>query len=289
MGRAGEAVAGSYRWGARAGTTCPACRACSSGPRLPFCVHCGAERRAVPTARTACADGDGRRLRPRGVDRSRRAARRGVAAGGDGALHRRDARTCLRGPRRACREGDRGRHRGGVRDRRIRRRGPRAPRRASHSPDAAGAGGSSNSHLHEVWGVRLENRTGVCTGEVVVGRSSDGHGVIAGEAIDLSTRMEQRAPPGRVLMTGSHPRAPAPRARTEPVVVPSSMGGPMTAHLLLAMPASPLGEATAAPGGDGAARACPVCAPGRWRRRVVRPVRRRAAPCAPRARHPADR
>ena len=114
-----------------------------------------------------------------------------------------------------------------------------------------------NGHLQEVWGVRLENRTGVCTGEVVVGRSSDGHGVITGEAMDMSTRMEQRAPPGGVLMTGStHERLRA-RARTEPVVVPSPHGGPLTAHLLLSIAPSP-DRVSAPSSGDGPA-SCPVC------------------------------
>ena len=58
-----------------------------------------------------------------------------------------------------------------------------------------------NDQLERRWGVRLVNRTGVCTGEVVIGMAA-GDRVITGEAIDTATRMEQAAPPLEVLLAG---------------------------------------------------------------------------------------
>ncbi len=59
-----------------------------------------------------------------------------------------------------------------------------------------------NDQLERQWGVRLVNRTGVCTGTVLVGMAA-GDRVITGEAMEIATRMEQAAPPLEVLLAGS--------------------------------------------------------------------------------------
>ncbi|HEV2006966.1 MAG TPA: adenylate/guanylate cyclase domain-containing protein [Candidatus Limnocylindrales bacterium] len=60
-----------------------------------------------------------------------------------------------------------------------------------------------NDELDQGWGVRLVNRTGVATGEVTFGRSEGGQHVLLGPPVDLSTVMEQNAPPQEVLIAES--------------------------------------------------------------------------------------
>jgi len=60
-----------------------------------------------------------------------------------------------------------------------------------------------NDELDQGWGVRLVNRTGVATGEVTFGRSEGGQHVLLGPPVDLSTVMEQNAPPQEVLIAQS--------------------------------------------------------------------------------------
>jgi class 3 adenylate cyclase/tetratricopeptide (TPR) repeat protein len=60
-----------------------------------------------------------------------------------------------------------------------------------------------NDELERGWDVRLVNRTGVATGEVTFGRSEGGQHVLLGPPVDLSTVMEQNAPPLEVLIAES--------------------------------------------------------------------------------------
>jgi class 3 adenylate cyclase/ketosteroid isomerase-like protein len=53
-----------------------------------------------------------------------------------------------------------------------------------------------NEELERIWGVRLQMRTGVNTGELVV---SDA-GVLVGDTMNTAARLEQAAPPGAVLV-----------------------------------------------------------------------------------------
>ncbi|MBA3629660.1 MAG: AAA family ATPase [Actinobacteria bacterium] len=50
------------------------------------------------------------------------------------------------------------------------------------------------------WGVALEFRTGVNTGEVVSGELSREQGFATGDAVNVAARLEQHAPPGEVLI-----------------------------------------------------------------------------------------
>jgi len=59
---------------------------------------------------------------------------------------------------------------------------------------------SLNEELAERWGVRLETRTGINTGEVLVGAFGLGEGIAIGDAMNLGARLEQRADPGDILL-----------------------------------------------------------------------------------------
>jgi class 3 adenylate cyclase len=60
-----------------------------------------------------------------------------------------------------------------------------------------------NDQLEERWGVRLQARTGVNTGEVITGDPSRGEGFVSGDAVNVAARLEQTAPPGEILI-GEH-------------------------------------------------------------------------------------
>jgi class 3 adenylate cyclase len=60
-----------------------------------------------------------------------------------------------------------------------------------------------NEQLEERWGVRLQARTGVNTGEVIAGDPSRGEGFVSGDAVNVAARLEQAAPPDEILI-GEH-------------------------------------------------------------------------------------
>ncbi len=57
-----------------------------------------------------------------------------------------------------------------------------------------------NDELEQRWGVRLENRTGVNTGEVVAGDSASAQRLVTGDAVNVAARLEQAAPALEVLI-----------------------------------------------------------------------------------------
>ncbi len=57
-----------------------------------------------------------------------------------------------------------------------------------------------NVRLKATWGVTLENRTGVNTGEVVTGDPTTGQRLATGDTVNVSARLEQAAPDGEVLI-----------------------------------------------------------------------------------------
>jgi len=57
-----------------------------------------------------------------------------------------------------------------------------------------------NLRLHTTWGVSLENRTGVCTGEVVTGDPASGQRLATGDTVNVAARLEQAAHDGEVLI-----------------------------------------------------------------------------------------
>jgi class 3 adenylate cyclase/tetratricopeptide (TPR) repeat protein len=56
-----------------------------------------------------------------------------------------------------------------------------------------------NEELDARWGVRLEARMGINTGEVVAGDPSAGSTFVTGDAVNLAKRLEQAADPGQIL------------------------------------------------------------------------------------------
>src|SRR5205085_9329760 len=57
-----------------------------------------------------------------------------------------------------------------------------------------------NDELERVFGVRLANRTGVNTGEVVAGDPSAGQRLVVGDPVNVAARLEQAAPATEVLL-----------------------------------------------------------------------------------------
>ncbi|HEY8104098.1 MAG TPA: adenylate/guanylate cyclase domain-containing protein, partial [Gaiellaceae bacterium] len=56
-----------------------------------------------------------------------------------------------------------------------------------------------NEELEPAYGISLEMRTGVNTGEVVAGDAS-GHSLVTGDAVVVAKRLEEAAPPGQILI-----------------------------------------------------------------------------------------
>jgi len=57
-----------------------------------------------------------------------------------------------------------------------------------------------NEELEAGWGVRLANRTGVNTGEVIAGDPAAGQRLVTGDAVNVAARLEQAAPATQVLL-----------------------------------------------------------------------------------------
>ncbi len=128
-------------------------------------------------------------------------------------------------------------------------RGVAAADRARHALEEL------NDELERDWGVRLVARTGVCTGEVLIGRSSGGHRIMAGEAMVMAEAMEQRAPPMGVLLAESTRLLVGASVDAEPVVAPGKDGtNPLPGHRL-----ESIVTATIIPAGLAPADGPPVC------------------------------
>jgi class 3 adenylate cyclase/tetratricopeptide (TPR) repeat protein len=110
-----------------------------------------------------------------------------------------------------------------------------------------------NEDLDRTWGVRLTTRTGVATGDVVVGEATLGQHVLTGPALQLATAMEQNAPAMEVLVHESTIAIVGDEVVSEPVepFVAKGMSTPLVAHLLVEVRP---GAAT-----SGGRRTCPDC------------------------------
>jgi class 3 adenylate cyclase/tetratricopeptide (TPR) repeat protein len=120
--------------------------------------------------------------------------------------------------------------------------------------------GVLNEQLEEKWGVRLIARTGVASGEVIVGELTAGSHVLTGETIRLATVMEQNAPALEVLLADSTYQLVASQVEAEsfgPVFAKGSEQ-PLLAHRLLTVAATvDDGESQEASATSG--RVCSVC------------------------------
>ena len=118
-----------------------------------------------------------------------------------------------------------------------------------------------NDQLEEVWGVRLITRTGVASGEVIVGELSAGAHVLTGETIELAGAMEQNAPPLEVLLADSTYQLVADQVKAEPYGPVFAKGSerPLSAHRLLTVSSPTAPEATAEGQVAEGAQVCGVC------------------------------
>jgi predicted ATPase/class 3 adenylate cyclase len=60
-----------------------------------------------------------------------------------------------------------------------------------------------NLELDRTWGVRLESRIGINSGEVVAGDRGQGHAFVTGEVVTVAKRLEEAAPTGGILVSGA--------------------------------------------------------------------------------------
>lgn len=102
-----------------------------------------------------------------------------------------------------------------------------------------------NGELEAAWGVRLALRTGVNTGEVVVGDAVQGQEVVVGDAVNVAARLEQAAAPGQVLIGEQTWRLVRDAATVEPVapLALKGKGQPVAAFRLLGVRPDTLGHA----------------------------------------------
>jgi class 3 adenylate cyclase/tetratricopeptide (TPR) repeat protein len=102
-----------------------------------------------------------------------------------------------------------------------------------------------NGELEATWGVRLALRTGVNTGEVVVGDAVYGQEIVVGDAVNVAARLEQAAGPGEVLIGEQTWRLVRDAAMVEPVapLALKGKGDPVVAFRLLGVRPDILGHA----------------------------------------------
>jgi class 3 adenylate cyclase len=74
-----------------------------------------------------------------------------------------------------------------------------------------------NGELERTHGVRLANRIGVNTGEVVAGDATTGQRLVTGDAVNVAARLEQAAGEGEALLGGLTHRLVRGLVRAEPV------------------------------------------------------------------------
>jgi class 3 adenylate cyclase/tetratricopeptide (TPR) repeat protein len=94
-----------------------------------------------------------------------------------------------------------------------------------------------NDQLEARWGVRLENRTGVNTGEVVAGDATPGQRLVTGDTVNTAARLEQAAPTLEVLIGEPTYRLVKDAVKVE-AVEPLSLKGkaePVPAYRLIAV------------------------------------------------------
>jgi len=117
---------------------------------------------------------------------------------------------------------------------------------------------SLNDHLEQRWGVRLIVRTGVASGDVVVGEASAGQHVLTGTTVAIATAMEQNAPAQEVLLAESTFEAARDAIEVEPMAAVTPKGTTLSipSYRLVSVVerTAPEGEAT-----DVGGRICQTC------------------------------
>ncbi|MEO8251582.1 MAG: adenylate/guanylate cyclase domain-containing protein, partial [Chloroflexota bacterium] len=120
-----------------------------------------------------------------------------------------------------------------------------------------------NDQLEMSWGVRLVTRTGIASGEVIVGEATAGAYVLTGETMRVSGAMEQNAPPLEVLVAGSTYQLVQEQMTAEPMGPITAKGSdvPVDAYRLLTVATRTPGKHAATESEDATAtlRTCGVC------------------------------
>jgi class 3 adenylate cyclase/tetratricopeptide (TPR) repeat protein len=104
-----------------------------------------------------------------------------------------------------------------------------------------------NERLQAQWGVQLQNRTGVNTGEVVAGDVSAGQHLVTGDVVNTAARLEAAAPTMEILIGAPTYRLVKDFIETE-TVEPLELKGkaePVPAYRLTCVPGLEQGEAIA--------------------------------------------
>ena len=132
--------------------------------------------------------------------------------------------------------------------------------RAAAETQAAVAG--LNEQLDRRWGIRLINRTGIATGEVVVGAADAGEHILTGTVVQLANRLEVSAPPTGILIGERTYEIVADRVTVEaaePVVLRGSSES-VRAYRLVSMKLPDEAEAISHPGAENPdAKTCSNC------------------------------
>lgn len=118
---------------------------------------------------------------------------------------------------------------------------------------------SLNDRLEQRWGVRLTVRTGVASGDVVVGEAAAAQHVLTGPTIAIATAMEQNSPPQEVLMAASTYELVREAVEVEPMpdVTPKGSNLVIATYRLVAV-AERAAESAAQEAAAGM-RICPTC------------------------------
>jgi class 3 adenylate cyclase/tetratricopeptide (TPR) repeat protein len=77
--------------------------------------------------------------------------------------------------------------------------------------------GRLNEEFQPSWGVTVAARTGLNTGEVLVGEPSDAQALVLGDAVNIAARLEQAAEPGQILIGAETHRLVRDAVAAEPV------------------------------------------------------------------------
>jgi class 3 adenylate cyclase/tetratricopeptide (TPR) repeat protein len=122
-----------------------------------------------------------------------------------------------------------------------------------------------NDQLERQWGIRLTNRTGIATGELVVREATAGEHILSGPVLPLATAMEAGAPANEVLLADSTLAIVASEVTVDPVpdVVPKGGTEAVSAHRLVTVTSDVVEHPVSSPDGTVGADATPVRAGSR--------------------------
>jgi class 3 adenylate cyclase/tetratricopeptide (TPR) repeat protein len=87
-----------------------------------------------------------------------------------------------------------------------------------------------NHWLQDRWGIALQTRTGVNTGEVVTGQREPSHHLVVGDAVNTAARLEQLAPVGEILLGQATHAMVKGAVEVEPVAPLSAKGKSSPVH-----------------------------------------------------------